>query len=93
MTDVKLTPARADVLKGVAAGEVNHHRNWGRDPDEDIWRPAGDVRRRVNATVGFLRKAGLIRVGPATGPSMYSPQPWQLTEAGEQWLAEHSEEG
>ncbi len=87
--DIKLTAARAAVLRGVAAGEVKHHRNWGSEPDEDTWRPGGYGHRKVNAVVEFLRKAGLIEMAPAEHPSMYAPKPWQLTDAGKQWLAEH----
>lgn len=89
MDSINLTPARAEVLRAVAAGEVKHHRNWGRDPVEDKWRPAGSVSKRVTATVNFLRDAGLIKVGPAEHASMYAPQPWLLTEAGERWLADN----
>lgn len=89
MTDVKLTPARAEVLRGVANGEVKHHRNWGHDPDDDLWRPATGGRKRVNAAIAWLREAGLVTLGCASGPFMYASKPWQLTEAGEQWLAEN----
>lgn len=89
MVDIKLTAARADVLRAVAAGEVSHHRNWGHDPDEDKWRRPGERGKKVNAIVGFLRQARLVELGPASGPSMYSPKPWKLTTAGERWLAEN----
>lgn len=89
MADIKLTASRSDVLRGVAAGEVKHHRNWGRDPDEDVWRPGGYGRKKVNGVVAFLKEARLIKLGPPEHASMYAPQPWQLTEAGEQWLAEN----
>lgn len=88
MATAKLTEARADVLRGVAAGEVKHHRNWGPDPDEDVWRPGGYGRKKVNGAVQFLKEAGLVKIGPAEHASMYAPQPWQVTEAGEKWLAE-----
>lgn len=89
MYDVKLSAAREAVLRAVALGEVKHHRTWGHDPDEDVWRPAAGGRKKVNAAVEYLRAAKLIGLGPATGPSMYSARMWQLTEAGERWLAEH----
>lgn len=92
MTDIKLTADRAEVLRAVAAGEVEHRRNWGHDPDDDIWRPGGHGRRRVNGTVAYLQEAGLVKPGPAAGPSRYAAQPWQLTEAGEQWLARAGQE-
>jgi hypothetical protein len=91
MNDVKLSATREAVLRGVALGEVKHHRNWGHDPDEDVWRPATGGRKKVNAAVKYLRDARLVALGPATGPSMYSARLWQLTEAGERWLAEHEE--
>jgi hypothetical protein len=93
MVDIKLTAARAAVLKAVGDGEVKHHRNWGRDPDEDVWRPATGGRKKVNGAAEFLYKAGLIVQGPAEHASMYAPKPWQLTEAGEQWLAQNGADG
>jgi hypothetical protein len=87
MNDIKLTQSRADVLRAAAAGEVTHHRYWGRDPDEDKW-----GRKKVNAAVEFLRKAGLVELGPANGPSMYASKPWRLTPLGEQWLADNPKE-
>lgn len=89
MTPSKLTAARAEVLRAVAWGEVKHYRNWGHDPDEDVWRPATGGRKKVNGVVAFLKGAGLVRLGQAEHASMYAPQPWLLTESGEQWLAEH----
>jgi hypothetical protein len=87
MGDVRLTDARAEVLRAVAAGEVNRHRSWGHDPDEDVWRQDGCGRRKVNGAVAFLKDVKLIKLGPAVGPSRYAAQPWQLTAAGEEWLA------
>lgn len=89
MNDIKLTAARAEILKAVSRGEVTHHRNWGHDPDEDKWRPATGGNKKVNGPVEFLRQAKLIALGPAFGPSMYASKPWQLTAAGERWLAEN----
>lgn len=92
MTDLKLTPARAEILRAVAAGQVKHYRNWGKDPDEDCWSPSGYGRgKRVTAAVDFLRQAKLIETGPAEHASMYAPKPWRLTEAGQRWLSEHEE--
>ncbi len=87
---IKLTPARRDVLKAVSDGEVKHHRNWGHDPDEDVWRPATGGRKKVNAAVEFLRQAKLITTGRPEHASMYAPKPWQLTEAGERYLNEEN---
>jgi hypothetical protein len=87
MTDIKLTAARLDVLKAVERGEVKHHRSWGHDPDEDKWRPATGGSKKVNGAIAFLRQVGFVELGSASGPSMYSPKPWNLTEAGEQHLA------
>ena len=92
MPDLKLTAARVDVLKGVAAGEVTHRRNWGHDPDEDVWKPGGYGRKRVNAAIKALADAKLIYQGAPVGPSMYASRPWRLTAAGEQWLAQHEQE-
>lgn len=90
MEAINLTAARVDVLKAVSRGEVKHHRRWGRDADEDVWRPATGGRKKVNAAVAYLRSARLIVQGPPEHASMYAAKPWQLTEAGEQWLAEEA---
>jgi hypothetical protein len=92
VNDIKLTDARAEVLRAIAAGEVSHHRSWGHDPDEDVWRPGGYGRKKVNGVVAFLKEARLIKLGPPVGPSMYAAQPWQLTEDGETWLARAGQE-
>lgn len=89
MSDINLTPNRAEVLKAVSRGEVKHQRYWGKDPDEDRWKPEGDHTKTVTGICTYLRRAGLIRIGRALGPSMYSSQMWELTEAGEQWIEEH----
>ncbi|BAL87201.1 hypothetical protein AMIS_19810 [Actinoplanes missouriensis 431] len=91
MPEITLTPTRAAVLRAVADGEVKHRRNWGREPDEDVWRPATGGSKKVNATVEWLRQVGLIVLGRPEHASMYAPSSWQLTEAGERWLAENEE--
>lgn len=91
MTAVKLTATREAVLRAVGRGEVNHHRNWGHDPDEDVWRPTDGGRKKVNGPVDYLQQAGLVELGPAARPSIYASRPWQLTEAGARWLTEHEE--
>lgn len=87
MTTIKLTPARVELLRAVAAGEVKHHRTW------DLKKPNYDTigHRRVTAEMGKLREHGLVRIGRSLSASAFSAQVWDLTEAGEQWLAENGE--
>jgi hypothetical protein len=93
MADIRLTAPRAEVLRAVAAGQVKHYRNWGKDPDEDCWSENGIGRgKKVTAPIMFLFKHNLIKEGPAEHASIYAPKPWQLTEAGAEWLAQHPEE-
>ncbi len=84
---IKLTAARADVLRAVANEEVKHRRHWGKDPDDDKW-----GHKTVTGACAFLRQVKLIRLGRSLGPSMYASQMWELTEAGQRWLAENGEQ-
>ena len=89
MSTLALTEARRAVLQAVAVGEVKHHQSWGHNPNEDVWRPATGVRKKVNGAVAWLKQAGLVALGRPEHASLYAPRPWQLTEAGEKWLAEN----
>lgn len=94
MSTIKLTPTRAAILRGVAAGQVVHHRTWDRKkPDYDVWTWMAGATRKVTADITKLKDAGLIRVGRATGPSMYATQVWELAPAGQEWLSSNPEEG
>ncbi|MFI1994751.1 hypothetical protein [Actinoplanes sp. NPDC020271] len=89
MADVKLTPARAEVLRGVAAGQVVR---WGSmdtsAPDVDRWTWSPGAARKVNREMAALHDAGLVRYEREAG-RLHAL--WQLTEAGEKWLAENEE--
>ena len=86
MADLKLTAARLDVLKGVAAGEVKHHTMRKSSENYDEWRPGGYDGRKVTKQVEWLRDNGLIAMGPKEHGSFYALAPWRLTEAGETYL-------
>ncbi|MEU8158081.1 hypothetical protein AB0B94_30880 [Micromonospora sp. NPDC048986] len=89
MADLNMTPTRVALLRGVAAGQVDHHRTWDvKKPDYDVWKWMPGAQRRVTTDIAKLRAAKLIEVGPAKGPSMYASQPWRLTDAGRQVLAD-----
>lgn len=84
------TKARLAVLAGVQRGEVQRHRRWmSTKPDYDVWTPESGKAVRVTARVEELLRAGWIRRGPATGPSMYAPQVYEITGEGERVLTEN----
>ena len=89
MADINLTQGRIALLRGIQAGQVEHRRLWDvKKPDYDVWHWMVGAQRKVTTGVAKLAAAKLVKKGPATGPSMYASQPWQLTEAGEKVLAE-----
>lgn len=93
MSDIKLTPTRAAVLRGVAAGQVVHKRQWDvKKPSPDVWTWIPGAQRTVTADMKKLRELRLVRIGRALSASAFSAQVWELTEAGEQWLADNPEE-
>lgn len=90
MADLKLTRARLALLRAIGAGHVSHLRGWGRgEKTRDVWKTDAGPNRTVTKACNELNAARLIRTGRATGPSIYSPQPWELTDAGAQVLAAH----
>lgn len=90
MPNIKLTQTRAAVLRGVAAGQVLHHRVWDvKKPNYDEWKWAPGARRKVTADIAKLREARLVRIGRSLSASAFSAQVWELTADGEQWLAEN----
>ncbi|HEY6117216.1 MAG TPA: hypothetical protein VI172_14790 [Candidatus Dormibacteraeota bacterium] len=93
MSDIKLTPTRAAVLRGVSKGQVLHSRQWDtKKPDPDVWTWTPGAQRTVTADMKKLRDLNLVRIGRALSASAFSAQTWELTEAGEQWLADNPEE-
>lgn len=92
MPDLRPTPKRLDVLRAVSAGEVKRYRGWGKgEKTRDEWKPSDGARVNVTRTCNELVSASprLIAPGRTEGPSLYSPQAWNITEAGRMWLAEH----
>lgn len=89
MTAVKLTPTVEAVLRGVARGEVIHTRSMRTDkPDLDRWQWAPGASRKVAREMAKLDDAGFVAFRIESGRLS---APWQLTEAGERWLAENGE--
>ncbi|TDC34234.1 hypothetical protein E1211_17970 [Micromonospora sp. 15K316] len=89
MASLKMTPTRLAVLRAIAAGEVSRHRGWTKsEKTRDIW--SGNGGQNVTRTCNDLTNANprLAVTGRSTGPSIYSPQVWELTEAGRKVLAE-----
>ncbi|MEU3452231.1 hypothetical protein ABZ671_01110 [Micromonospora sp. NPDC006766] len=92
MAPLKMTATRLAVMRAIAAGEVKRHRGWGKgERTRDVHRRAGGSDKTVTRTCNDLATAEprLARTGRATGRSIYSPQVWELTEAGRMVLAEH----
>lgn len=88
---LKLTPTRVAILLAVADGKVEHHPTWSRTPNYDYWRMPGGHTRKVTTHIRWLFRAGFIKGGPASGPSMYATKTWLLTDAGREWLAQNEE--
>lgn len=91
MTDIKLSPTRTAVLRGVADGQVKRHKFSMRADHEDRWHVPGEVAKKVDAAVQWLYDAKLIARGQPEHASFFAPRPWRLTEAGEKWLAGNEE--
>lgn len=91
MTDIKLSPTRAAVLRGVAAGQVKRHKGSKPSADKDRWHVPRELPKKVDAAVQWLHNANLIIQGHPEHASFFAPRPWKPTEAGEKWLAENEE--
>lgn len=57
-----------------------------------MWEWIAGASRKVTADMAKLRDLGLVRIGRALSASVLSPQVWELTDAGEQWLTDNPEE-
>ncbi len=92
MGGIKLTDNRAALLRGVAAGQVFHERNWDIGKlNPDVWKWSPGAQRKVTADMAKLRELRLVRIGRALSASAFSSQVWELTDLGEQWLADNPE--
>lgn len=92
MPALTITGLRADILRAVKAGNVQRHRGWTvNEKTRDVWQVNDHTKKTVTKTCNDLSApgVGLIRPGRTLGRSIYSPQVWELTEAGEKALAEH----
>lgn len=84
-----MTPGRIALLRGIQAGQVEHHRLWNtKKPDYDLWHWMAGAQRRVTTDVTKLAAAKLCEKGLANGQSVYSSKPWRLTAAGVKVLAD-----
>lgn len=91
MPALNVTAARLGLLKAVAAGEVKHHTRSVPSESFDEWRPGGYGGKKVTKQVEWLQDAGLVRQGPKEHASFYALAPWELTDAGREWLAANEE--
>lgn len=95
MATLTMTARRIAVLRAIDRGEVQRHRGWGKgEKTHDTWTRDGR-QENVTHTCNDLTKADprLIAPGRTLGPSLYSPQLWEPTPAGRQWLADNPEGG
>lgn len=91
---LNLTWTRLAVLRAVQAGKVYRHRGWGKgEKTQDVWTEPDGVNTTVTRTCNELCAADprLIRPGRTEGPSLYSPQRWELTDDGAAVLAAEDE--
>jgi hypothetical protein len=86
MAEVKLTAARLDLLKAVAAGNVKHCTRSNPSNDHDYLRTEEGGSKKVTKSVEWLYAAGLIAKGSKEHASFFASAPWLLTEAGEHYL-------
>ena len=90
MTNLELTDGRVALLRGVAAGQVLHVRTLNTSkPEYDLWLWIPGASRRVTNDIAKLRDAGLIELGQ--GEAGRLERLWQISAAGEQWLARHEQ--
>jgi hypothetical protein len=79
MSELKLTPARIELLRSVAAGEVVLYPSWGRTESRSINRATN---KHVTGAMWRFLDAGLAKL-PRRRVGDYSTQTWQLTPAGQ----------
>lgn len=91
MTDLTITADRAELLRAARDGQLRSYRQFSKKRiNEKTTHHIGDRDgRKVTSAVDALRAAGLLFPGRRLGPSIYSPQEWELTDAGRKALADH----
>ncbi|MEV2239567.1 hypothetical protein [Micromonospora sp. NPDC049891] len=91
MAALTITAARAEVLRAAANEQLHSQRQFSnkRSNEKTTHRIGGPSGRNVTRISNDLYNAHLIRPGRKLGPSIYSPQVWELTDAGRQALADH----
>ncbi|MEU8334768.1 hypothetical protein [Micromonospora tulbaghiae] len=90
-TPLKMTDTRLAVMRAIAEGQVKRHRGWGKgEKTRDVYRPDSGPEKNVTRTCNDLTRADprLAVTGRSEGPSIYSPQVWELTDAGRKVLAD-----
>lgn len=89
MPTLSITPARADVLRAAQGEQLHRRRSAANEKTTD--RIGGYSGRDVTRVCESLRSAqpSLIRLGRRLGPSIYSPQVWELTADGVKALADY----
>lgn len=88
MDDLKMTPARLQLLRAIGAGNV--WEEWYNDEPGDVRRgePVSNV--RVTGQVQAMKVAGLCHTDPAD--ANFHVRGIALTDAGAQLLAAHDKE-
>lgn len=87
MAALPITATRLTVLRAIAAGDVKRYRGWTvNEKTRDML--GGHSGKNVTRT-----DPRLAVTGRSEGPSIYSPQVWELTDAGRQVLAAHPLDG
>jgi len=90
VTALTITAARAEVLRAAADEQLHRYRGWGKG-EKTADRIGGRSGRNVTRTCNDLADADprMLRPGRTLGPSVYSPQVWELTDAGRKALADY----
>lgn len=93
MVDLKPTAARLALLRAITDPDVKVYsfREFSTDKPMSVWHLPDHSERVVTVRVAEMETAKLIEKGAASGPSWYARRPWEITEAGRAWLAEHEE--
>ena len=89
MDDLRMTPNRVALLRAVADPAVTVYlcRNFDTGKPMSVWRQPDSSERLVTKRAAELDDAGLIKAGPASGPSWYARKNWEITDAGRATLA------
>lgn len=88
MSEVRLTEARAELLRAARDGELTETQPWNlRKPPYVLWRNDSGT-SRVTGPCKALLDGGLLKRGAQTGASLYSSRPIEITVEGERVLTE-----